>query len=128
MRTQVLLDAAAYVPAHKLNLTETPADFLDFRWGRPSSPVCMPRLALHYGCRGPSTACSTPLSAQASLPGPLLSPSLFPARRPPTRRSFYKLFGYPTGVGALVLRKENLPLLRKASQTWARIFMKLLHS
>jgi hypothetical protein len=25
----------------------------------------------------------------------------------------YKLFGYPTGVGALILRKENVPLLRK---------------
>ncbi len=56
---QVLLDAAAFVPTHKLNLTETPADFVDL--------------------------------------------------------SFYKLFGYPTGIGALILRTENTRLLRKVS-------------
>ena len=26
--------------------------------------------------------------------------------------SFYKMFGLPTGVGALLVRKEKLPLLR----------------
>lgn len=54
---RVLLDAAAYVPAHALSLRECPADF--------------------------------------------------------TVLSFYKLFGYPTGVGALVARREALALLRR---------------
>ena len=27
--------------------------------------------------------------------------------------SFYKMFGLPTGVGALLVRKEKLPLLRR---------------
>ena len=57
---QVVLDAAAFAPTHKLDLTAVPADFV-------------------------------PLS-------------------------FYKLFGYPTGIGALIVRKENLGLLRKV---WA---------
>ncbi len=57
---QVVLDAAAFVPTHKLDLTSVPADFV-------------------------------PLS-------------------------FYKLFGYPTGIGALIMRKENTGLLRKV---WA---------
>src|SRR4029453_19105970 len=50
----VLLDAAAYVPAHALSLRECPADF-------------------------------------AAV-------------------SFYKMFGYPTGVGALIARRHALPL------------------
>jgi molybdenum cofactor sulfurtransferase len=53
----VLLDAAAYVPIHTLNLTETPADFVSM--------------------------------------------------------SFYKVFGYPTGLGALVLRKEAADIMHK---------------
>jgi selenocysteine lyase/cysteine desulfurase len=28
--------------------------------------------------------------------------------------SFYKIFGYPTGLGALLVRKEALPHLRKS--------------
>ena len=27
--------------------------------------------------------------------------------------SFYKIFGYPSGLGALLVRKDVLPLLRK---------------
>jgi hypothetical protein len=27
--------------------------------------------------------------------------------------SYYKIFGYPTGLGALIARKDALPLLRK---------------
>lgn len=27
--------------------------------------------------------------------------------------SFYKIFGYPTGLGALIARKESLKLFRK---------------
>ena len=27
--------------------------------------------------------------------------------------SFYKIFGYPTGLGALLVRRDALPLLRK---------------
>ena len=56
-RWQVLLDAAAFAPAHPLNLTATPADF-----------VCI---------------------------------------------SFYKLFGYPTGVGAWIVRNEDAHILKK---------------
>ena len=52
---RVLLDAAAYLPANRLSLWETPADFVAL--------------------------------------------------------SFYKMFGYPTGVGALVLRRDAMPLL-----------------
>src|SRR6185436_10573391 len=53
----VLLDAAAYVPAHALSLRECPADF--------------------------------------------------------TALSFYKLFGYPTGLGALIARRDALARLRR---------------
>jgi len=53
----VLLDAAAYVPSHALNLREWPADF-----------VAM---------------------------------------------SFYKLFGYPTGLGALIARRDALARLQR---------------
>jgi selenocysteine lyase/cysteine desulfurase len=53
----VLLDVAAYVPAHALSLRDCPADF-------------------------------------AAL-------------------SFYKLFGYPTGVGALIARRDALARLRR---------------
>eukprot|EP00727_Mastigamoeba_balamuthi_P011134 m51a1_g6643 putative molybdenum cofactor sulfurase (584) ;mRNA; f:112609-114495 len=52
-----LVDAAAYVPTHKLNLTEHPIDF-----------VAM---------------------------------------------SFYKMFGYPTGLGALVVRNEVTEIMQK---------------
>lgn len=52
---RTLLDAAAYVPTHRLDLGAVPADF--------------------------------------------------------TAVSFYKMFGYPTGVGALVARREALELL-----------------
>ena len=52
---RVLLDAAAYLPANRLSLSETAADFVAL--------------------------------------------------------SFYKMFGYPTGVGALVLRRDAMPLL-----------------
>jgi selenocysteine lyase/cysteine desulfurase len=54
---RVLLDAAAFVPTHRLSLSETPADF-----------VCV---------------------------------------------SFYKMFGYPTGVGALIARLDALSELRR---------------
>lgn len=27
--------------------------------------------------------------------------------------SFYKLFGWPTGIGALIVKNEHLPLLAK---------------
>lgn len=53
----VLLDAAAFVPTNRLNLAETPADF-----------VCV---------------------------------------------SFYKMFGYPTGVGCLLARRDALAELRR---------------
>ena len=53
----VLLDAAAYVPAHQLSLRAHPADFVAV--------------------------------------------------------SFYKMFGYPTGVGALVARRDALESLRR---------------
>ena len=29
--------------------------------------------------------------------------------------SFYKMFGFPTGVGALLVRKEKLPLFHRAA-------------
>ena len=54
---RVLLDAAAYVPAHALSLRACPADFVAL--------------------------------------------------------SFYKMFGYPSGVGALVARREALDSLRR---------------
>lgn len=57
-QAQVLLDAAAFVPTHRLNLREVPAEFVGL--------------------------------------------------------SFYKLFDYPTGIGALILRRENIPLLRQS--------------
>lgn len=53
----VLLDAAAFVPTNRLNLTETPADFVSI--------------------------------------------------------SFYKMFGYPTGVGCLLARRAALEHLRR---------------
>ncbi len=53
----VLLDAAAYVPTNRLNLAETPADFVSV--------------------------------------------------------SFYKMFGYPTGVGCLIARKDALARLAR---------------
>jgi molybdenum cofactor sulfurtransferase len=56
-RYLVLLDAAAFLPSHPLDLTRHPADFV--------------------------------------------------------AASFYKMFGYPTGLGALVLRTELVPQLRK---------------
>ncbi|KAF6258682.1 pyridoxal phosphate-dependent transferase [Scenedesmus sp. NREL 46B-D3] len=56
-RYLVMLDAAAYLPSHRLDLARHPADFV--------------------------------------------------------AASFYKMFGYPTGLGALVLRTELVPLLRK---------------
>ena len=56
-RNLVLLDAAAYVPTHRLDLKAAPADF-----------VAM---------------------------------------------SFYKMFGYPTGLGALVFRTDVVPMLQK---------------
>lgn len=56
-RTLVLLDAAAYLPTHELDLTTHPADFVV--------------------------------------------------------ASFYKMFGYPTGLGALVLRTEHVLQLNK---------------
>lgn len=54
---RVLLDAAAFVPSHRLSLREHPADFVAL--------------------------------------------------------SFYKVFGYPTGVGALVARREALGALKR---------------
>jgi selenocysteine lyase/cysteine desulfurase len=54
---RVLLDAAAYVPAHRLSLRQYPADFVAL--------------------------------------------------------SFYKVFGYPTGVGALVARRDALAALKR---------------
>jgi selenocysteine lyase/cysteine desulfurase len=54
---RVLLDAAAYVPAHALSLRRCPADFVAV--------------------------------------------------------SFYKMFGYPTGVGALIARRDALAALRR---------------
>jgi hypothetical protein len=53
---QVLLDAAAFVGSHSLNLTQAQPDFV---------PV-----------------------------------------------SFYKIFGWPTGLGALLVRTDNMPLLK----------------
>lgn len=53
----VLLDAAAYVPTNRLNLAETPADFVSV--------------------------------------------------------SFYKMFGYPTGVGCLIARRDALARLSR---------------
>ncbi len=53
----VLLDAAAYVPTSRLDLSETPADFVSV--------------------------------------------------------SFYKMFGYPTGVGCLLARRESLARLQR---------------
>ena len=53
----VLLDAAAFVPTSRLDLRETPADFVSL--------------------------------------------------------SFYKMFGYPTGVGCLLARREALAALRR---------------
>ena len=53
----VLLDAAAYVPTHDLNLTEFPADFVVL--------------------------------------------------------SFYKMFGFPTGIGAFLVRKQSAHVLNK---------------
>jgi selenocysteine lyase/cysteine desulfurase len=53
----VMLDAAAYVPAHALSLRDCPADFVAV--------------------------------------------------------SFYKMFGYPSGVGALLARREALAILRR---------------
>jgi molybdenum cofactor sulfurtransferase len=61
-RYLVLLDAAAYLPAHPLDLARHPADFV--------------------------------------------------------AASFYKMFGYPTGLGALVLRTELVPQLRKVCERW----------
>lgn len=63
-RYLVLLDAAAYLPTHTLDLTAHPADFVAV--------------------------------------------------------SFYKMFGYPTGLGALVLRTDVVPQLHKAgaARTW----------
>jgi len=54
---RVLLDAAAFVPAHALSLREHPADFVAI--------------------------------------------------------SFYKMFGYPTGVGALIARRDALAMLER---------------
>jgi selenocysteine lyase/cysteine desulfurase len=54
---RVLLDAAAYVPTHRLSLRDVPADYVAI--------------------------------------------------------SFYKWFGYPTGIGALVARRDALRLLRR---------------
>uniref|UniRef100_A0A383WHU1 Aminotransferase class V domain-containing protein n=1 Tax=Tetradesmus obliquus TaxID=3088 RepID=A0A383WHU1_TETOB len=56
-RWLVMLDAAAFLPTHALNLSHTPADFVSL--------------------------------------------------------SFYKVFGYPTGLGALIARKESAILLHK---------------
>jgi selenocysteine lyase/cysteine desulfurase len=71
-RNLVLLDAAAYVPTHRLDLKAAPADF-----------VAM---------------------------------------------SFYKMFGYPTGLGALVFRTDVVPMLHKVGG-WGRLQGKgtLLH-
>jgi len=56
-RWYVLLDVAAYVPTHDLNLSKYPADFVVL--------------------------------------------------------SFYKMFGYPTGIGALLIRKSSSHILNK---------------
>ncbi|KAL4427707.1 hypothetical protein ABPG75_001796 [Micractinium tetrahymenae] len=66
-RWKVLIDAAAFLPTHPLNLTETPAD-----------AVCI---------------------------------------------SFYKLFGYPSGIGALVARKEDLRAARKEYWGGGSVFL-----
>jgi selenocysteine lyase/cysteine desulfurase len=55
---KVLLDAAAYLPTHRLSLREHPADFIAL--------------------------------------------------------SYYKLFGYPTGIGALIARHDALQLLQRS--------------
>lgn len=60
-RTLVLLDAAAYLPTHELDLSAHPADFVV--------------------------------------------------------ASFYKMFGYPTGLGVLVLRTEHTAQLNKVRNT-----------
>lgn len=61
-RYLVLLDAAAFLPTHSLDLTAHPADFVV--------------------------------------------------------ASFYKMFGFPTGLGALVLRTELVPHLNKVGASW----------
>ncbi|PRW20464.1 Molybdenum cofactor sulfurase [Chlorella sorokiniana] len=70
-RWKVLLDAAAFVPSHPLNLTETPADFVDM--------------------------------------------------------SMYKLFGYPTGVGALIARHEDIAAARKLYWGGGSVFLATSH-
>ena len=79
-RWKVLLDAAAYVACHPLNLTATPADFVDISFYKL------------FGCEFPVDACKHPSSGAALRPRlPQCDPSRYhptlgPTCRPQRRR------------------------------------------
>lgn len=107
----MLLDAAAFAPSHRLNLTETPADFVDLRCGTLGTG--------HYKCIAMHGPAQVGQCAGATMPTRYACSLL----RPPPLAvcSMYKLFGYPTGIGALIVRKEVAKelkkVLRASSQT-----------
>jgi selenocysteine lyase/cysteine desulfurase len=109
--------AVAYVPLGE----ELRAVDPDARLARPSSPslFAFPAQSNFSGVRHPlawvrdaqTRGYRVLLDAAAHVPTTSLSLATVPADY--VAVSFYKLFGYPTGVGALVARREALGALRR---------------
>lgn len=111
-RWLVVLDAAAYVPTHPLDLSAAKPDFVPVSWykvfGAPTGGCCQWQWAGHLMAQ-------TGLGAHVGMFGASWT------RRPRvTRRSVPRsvsaapcLSRHPPGLGALIARKESLLLLRK---------------
>lgn len=109
-RWKVLLDAAAFLPCHPLNLTDTPANFVAISFykarGLGTGCACAVGPAVHGAvCRHLSarrSCCPHSIAAQQRLATTGCTMPLFPPAL------HVQLFGYPTGVGAWVARREDV--------------------
>lgn len=107
----------AYVPLREGLASEDPRPYL--RRAGAASLFAYPAQSNFSGVQHPltwirqaqSAGYRVLLDAAAYLPSHALSLAEFPADF--VALSFYKLFGYPTGVGALVARRDGLGMLRR---------------
>lgn len=112
-----------YVPLDTQLRAPSASSFLAAKLVRPSSPslFAFPAQSNFSGVQHPlalvtaarSKGWHVLLDAAAFVPTSKLDLSLI---RPDfVIISFYKMFGYPTGVGALIVRNKSLPLLKRPS-------------
>jgi hypothetical protein len=103
-----LVDAAAFCANNLLDLTMHPADFVDVRGqgGRPGGKK--------EGGRRRASGCVWIAKGVSSQPASLTPGSSLV--RPSVQVAFYKMFGYPTGLGALLVRTEAVESLKKGER------------